>query len=114
MNAINRLQTKLGEQIGFLERSCKQFDDGHEEEAFRLSTTIRVLFHETKKSTSLLKHCNLRRGRMLSSSRRLDGWKNYLGHQITLNQNPPVKMKALLKDHFQAIYLVHPTNAYSH
>ena len=46
----------LKRQIGFLERSCSSYDDGFHDEAIRVATVIRVLFHQTKSSTSLLKH----------------------------------------------------------
>ena len=48
------LQKHLDEQIGFIERSAKAFDDGFEDEAKRLALTIRVLVHDTNNSRSLL------------------------------------------------------------
>ncbi len=47
---------KLTQQIGFIERSCKAFDSGHMDEALRIATAVRVLVHNTPKSTSLLNH----------------------------------------------------------
>jgi len=91
MVQTERYKTKLCEQIQFLERSIKLYDEGHEDEAFRLSTTIRVLFHDTKNSDFLLKLMNLRGGKMLSSSRGLRGWKDSLTHEIALNRSPPDK-----------------------
>lgn len=44
----------LKEQIGFLETSCSAFDSGNESEAKRIAIIIRVLVHDTDKSTSLL------------------------------------------------------------
>ena len=46
----------LEQQLGFLRRSCDSYDAGHTDEAIRIATTIRVLIHNTKSSTSLLKH----------------------------------------------------------
>lgn len=46
----------LEQQLGFLRRSCDSYDAGHTDEAIRIATTIRVLIHDTKNSTSLLKH----------------------------------------------------------
>lgn len=58
-NASNvNFQTKLKEQLGFLERSCNAFDEGFKDEAIRIATIIRVLIHNTNNSTSLLKHLN--------------------------------------------------------
>jgi hypothetical protein len=47
---------QLTRQIGFLARSCESFDAGYLDESIRIATTIRVLIHDTLKSTSLLKH----------------------------------------------------------
>lgn len=47
---------QLVKQLGFLERSASLFDNGYHDEAFRIATTLRVLFHQTKQSTSLLTH----------------------------------------------------------
>src|SRR4051794_39690166 len=48
------LRRKLAEQLDFLRRSVDLFDAGHESEAIRLAVPIRVLVHDTGKSTSLL------------------------------------------------------------
>lgn len=44
----------LEEQIGFLQRSADAYDRGFRGEAKRIATTIRVLLHDTRQSTSLL------------------------------------------------------------
>lgn len=44
----------LRKQMGFLERSCASFDEGFQDEAIRIAVVIRVLVHDTPKSTSLL------------------------------------------------------------
>jgi hypothetical protein len=49
---------QLNKQLGFLWRSCDAYDRGHEDEAVRIATVIRVLIHSTPQSTSLLKHLN--------------------------------------------------------
>lgn len=46
----------LQRQLGFLENSCASYDAGHHSEAIRIATVIRVLLHDTGKSTSLLRH----------------------------------------------------------
>jgi hypothetical protein len=48
----------LAQQLGFLERSAAAYDSGHRQEAIRIGTTLRVIFHDTRKSTSLLHHLN--------------------------------------------------------
>ena len=50
------LKQQLSRQLTFLERSCKEFDAGHYDEAIRMSVTLRVLLHDTPRSTSLLHH----------------------------------------------------------
>lgn len=47
---------QLKRQVGFLERSCSNFDAGHQDEAIRIATCIRILIHDTAKSTSLFNH----------------------------------------------------------
>ena len=47
---------QLERQLGFLRRSCESYDAGYTDEAIRIATAIRVLVHDTKNSTSLLKH----------------------------------------------------------
>lgn len=50
----------LSEQIYFLKTSSEQFDKGHLAEAKRIASSIRFLLHDTDKSTSLLKHLNVK------------------------------------------------------
>jgi hypothetical protein len=47
---------KLGEQRQFLMSSCWAYDSGQKAEAVRIATIIRVLLHNSGKSTSLLTH----------------------------------------------------------
>jgi hypothetical protein len=47
---------QLARQIGFLLRSCELYDRGDREEAIRLGVTLRVLFHDTRTSISLMTH----------------------------------------------------------
>jgi hypothetical protein len=57
----------LKKQLGFLERSCQSYDQGFHDEAIRIATVIRVLTHNTKSSTSLLKHLNSTTIQLLST-----------------------------------------------
>lgn len=61
----------LKQQHGFLKRSIEAAMQGHDDEALRIATTIRVLVHETGSSKPLLKQLN----------------SNYL--QITILDIPP-------------------------
>jgi hypothetical protein len=55
MAAID-FKEQLRRQIGFIERSCDAYDRGFADEAVRIATVLRVIFHNTKQSTSLLHH----------------------------------------------------------
>jgi hypothetical protein len=47
---------QLGRQIRFIKNSCELYDRGDFEEAIRIATALRVLFHDSKHSVSLIKH----------------------------------------------------------
>jgi len=49
-----QLKEQLNRQIEFLRCSAKEFDEGREDEAVRLATTLRLLLHDTQRSRSLL------------------------------------------------------------
>lgn len=51
---IHDLQEHLKEQLEFIESSAASFDRGFESEVKRLAVSVRVLVHDTTKSTSLL------------------------------------------------------------
>jgi hypothetical protein len=59
---------QLRNQLGFLERSCAAYDEGHKAEAVRLATTLRVLFHDTPNSVSLMNHLGAKSIQMLSTA----------------------------------------------
>jgi hypothetical protein len=50
------VKKQLQQQLGFIERSAILFDEGRREEALRIATALRVIFHHTSHSTSLLRH----------------------------------------------------------
>lgn len=58
MDKAPSFKDQLKKQIGYLKRSCQLYDNGDHEEAIRMATSLRVLFHDTKNSTSLLKYLN--------------------------------------------------------
>jgi len=51
-------QDHLRRQLRFIERSSDSFDRGSFDEAIRIATVLRVIFHNSGKSVSLLKHLN--------------------------------------------------------
>ena len=50
----DELLDHLKDQIAFMKQSTNSYDNGWEDEAKRLAVAIRLLLHDTPKSTSLL------------------------------------------------------------
>lgn len=46
----------LKTHLSFIARSVELYDQGHKDEALRIAVSLRVMFHDTKSSTSLLTH----------------------------------------------------------
>src|SRR5688572_13867022 len=67
MKDPKRFVIKLRDQLRFLQRSAKVFDDGDQAESQRLACSLRILFHKTGHSTSILGHLNWNDIPMLSS-----------------------------------------------
>lgn len=93
-----RLTKKLEEQLQFIRRSSEAYDHGAEEEAPRITTSLRVVFHQTGESTSLITHLGFGAKKMLSSSRGHGDWKDYLSHEININSPVPIRMRPILSD----------------
>jgi len=49
---------QLERQLGFLRNSCVSYDAGSIDESIRIALAIRVLIHDTRNPTSLLRHLN--------------------------------------------------------
>jgi hypothetical protein len=56
VNGTRDYRHELHKQLGFIERSMRDFDAGQREEAVRIATAVRVIVHNTANSTSLLAH----------------------------------------------------------
>ncbi|MBP2158270.1 MULTISPECIES: hypothetical protein [Asticcacaulis] len=52
---------QLDRQRKFLKNSARLYDEGYEDEAIRMATTLRVLLHDTSQSTSLLTHLGVKK-----------------------------------------------------
>ena len=63
-----RLLQQLNQQLNYLRVSAREYDAGNEAEAIRAATTLRVLFHNTGNSTSLLRQLGMDGGYILSGS----------------------------------------------
>jgi len=98
-----RFLEKLEEQLGFIRQSCATFDAGFEAEALRIATALRVVFHQTLNSTSLVTHLGFNSKAMLSSSRGHNDWRDYLAFVENLNSATPIVMKPLLGINFHSL-----------
>lgn len=96
----SRLTAKLREQLRFIQRSCKAFDQGAEDEAIRIATSLRIIFHNKGRNVSLVAHLGLGDKKVLSSSRGYGDWRDYLAHQLDLSSPSPIRMLPLLGDRF--------------
>ena len=56
----NEMMKHFRDQRSFIQRSINSYDSGFEDEAQRIATIIRILLHDTRNSTSLLKHLDLK------------------------------------------------------
>jgi hypothetical protein len=66
ISSSRNFPAQLAIQLRFLDRSCCAFDEGDEDEAVRIATTIRTIVHQTSHSTSLLRHLGAEEIRLLS------------------------------------------------
>ena len=98
-----RLTEKFREQLRFMERSCQAFDQGAEDEAIRLATSLRIIFHSTRTSISLVTHLKFGAKMILSSSRGHGDWADYLSHQINMTSPQLVKTSPLLGNKFKEL-----------
>ncbi|MDR3425642.1 MAG: SEC-C domain-containing protein [Alphaproteobacteria bacterium] len=62
------LRQNLETQKGFLKRTADAFDAGHEDEALRLATTLRVLLHDTNNSHSIIKQLDMKGGKFIDTA----------------------------------------------
>jgi hypothetical protein len=51
---------RLDDHLNFMKASMIAYDDGFEEEALRLSNSLRIILHDTSTSTSILKHLGIK------------------------------------------------------
>lgn len=96
-------ERKLREQVKFISNSSKAFDSGDEEEAIRIATALRIIFHTTTSSTSLVTHLRFDHKRMLSSARGYNNWMDYIGFKENLNSPTPMVTFPLLNDKWQEV-----------
>jgi hypothetical protein len=65
-------RTQLKRQIKFITNSCQLYDQGCVEEAVRIAAVLRVLFHDSNRSVSLLTHLRSNSITLLSTAAPFD------------------------------------------
>jgi len=68
LQSVDELNDHLADHLGFLGSSADAFDAGNDGEAKRLAVSLRVLFHDTAQSHSLLGQLDRLRGSFLSTA----------------------------------------------
>ena len=58
---------QLDRQLRYIETSAREYDQGNKEEAIRIATNLRVIFHNTAASTSLLAHLQARLTKIMTT-----------------------------------------------
>jgi hypothetical protein len=51
---LTKLHQRLGDHLGFIRKSCEEFDRGAVQESLRIAVSLRVIFHQTANSASIL------------------------------------------------------------
>lgn len=59
--SIHELHEHWKARLSFIQSSIRDFDIGKENEARRLATSLRIMFHETSTSHPLIKHMKLKK-----------------------------------------------------
>lgn len=75
------------DQLSFIKSSAQEFDIGKENEARRIATSLRIMFHETASSHSLIKQTNLKHNFQLWSSAGLYTPSNLLSSWVLLEMS---------------------------
>lgn len=95
-----RFKQKLSEQLRSIETSCAAYDRGLEHEANRLAVSLRVLFHDTKSSISLMTHLGAKGVTLLSSGVGYNDWKDYVKIVLDLSSPTPIRCSPKLGNKF--------------
>jgi hypothetical protein len=68
LSAMVDFRAHLRQQLQFIERSCQDYDQGHAGEAVRIALSLRIIFYDTKRCTSILKHLGNKQIILLSTA----------------------------------------------
>lgn len=100
---FSRFLLRFKEQVEFIQTSCKAYDGGAEAEALRIAVCLRLLFHQTKSSTSLIKHLNFERKPILSAICTSGKHLDLIGYKFDLNARHPVQTAPRLGSEFNTV-----------
>ena len=103
MIKFERFSNKFNQQLQFIQRSATAFDGGFEDDAIRIATSLRTIFHNTSVSTSLVEHLKLNGERMLSSARGWNDHRDFISWVLNLNSSTPVSTKPILGEQFAEV-----------
>lgn len=79
---------QLEKQLRFLKTSCDMYDAGDKDEAIRIATVIRTVFHTTKNSTSLLMHLKSQHIELLSVCEKIPDGAKFWPNLTVLKLSP--------------------------
>lgn len=65
---MSEFEIQLKRHLKFIAKSCEEYDRGQFDEALRISVSLRVLFHDTKMSKSVLSHLKVKDNIQLAST----------------------------------------------
>lgn len=110
--AISRFVRNFKEQLEFIAASCSNYDLGRESEAKRVAHALRIVFHQSPKSTSLARHLNMEAFEVLSSPpRAFAEYTAFVKLEVNLASQTPVRAIPMLGDSFQPLPLFSWWNA---
>lgn len=76
---MSEFEIHLKRHLSFIAKSCEEYDRGKPDEALRISVSLRVLFHDTKRSKSVLSYLNVKGKIKLASTFGYEEKLNLLG-----------------------------------
>lgn len=103
-----RFERKWEEQVRFVDASCRSYDAGTESEALRIAVSLRVLFHDTATSTSLVSHLGIKDHNLLSSKismNPLGEYTSFVRIEMNFASPTPVRAVPVLGDSFDRVPL---------
>jgi hypothetical protein len=79
---------KLRHQLDYIKSSCDDYDAGTTHEAIRIATALRIIFHDTGKSISLLTHLGQRDLKLLSVAEDIDRTNRFFAGLTVIELDP--------------------------